>query len=99
MVDSGNSLRPIDGRGSRGSRRHSLARTVYTQRHGDPGDLWVLHMCSNDRCVNVDHLYAGTPQDNTADREAIYQLGLAVLRERMAGGGPAIRQGRDHTYL
>ena len=84
--------RPISN-GVRGARRHSLARTVWTQVHGDPGDLWILHACHNDRCVNVDHLYAGTPQQNTADREAIYQLGLEALRQRMAEGGPMIGHG------
>lgn len=33
-----------------------------------PADKWVLHKCDNRRCVNVDHLYIGTPSDNVRDK-------------------------------
>jgi hypothetical protein len=29
--------------------------------------LWVLHRCNNRRCFNPEHLYTGTPLENTID--------------------------------
>lgn len=30
-----------------------------------PDGMWVLHRCNNPICVRIDHLYLGTPQENT----------------------------------
>jgi DNA-binding XRE family transcriptional regulator len=32
-----------------------------------PDDLWVLHRCDNPPCVRIDHLFLGTPGDNSRD--------------------------------
>ena len=45
-----------------------LAYGEISSRDGKP--LWVLHTCDNRRCVNIDHLYLGTAQDNVADRHS-----------------------------
>lgn len=60
-----------------GSRKDGSRKTITTHRamyiatHGEiPNGLWVLHHCDNPKCINPEHLYAGTREDNTRDRES-----------------------------
>lgn len=42
---------------------------MYERKHGPlPPGLFVLHRCDNPPCWNLDHLFAGTLQDNADDR-------------------------------
>lgn len=46
-------------------------RAAYELAYGEiPEGLSVLHRCDMPGCINPDHLFPGTPRDNTADMDA-----------------------------
>lgn len=70
------------------TRRNMLAhRWAWQEQHGAvPAGLFVCHRCDNPRCVNVDHLFVGTPQDNAQD--------MIVKGRRVISASPRMANGR-----
>lgn len=84
-------------------------RASWILTYGEIKDgLWVLHKCDNPKCVRPDHLFLGTTQDNTADRNAKGRqaTGAKVIPKRLARGDShwakrmpeKYRRGSKHHY-
>ena len=101
-----------DGRGRFGANyRSNLAYRVSWEIHKGtiPRGLFVLHKCDNPNCVNPEHLFLGTHQDNMDDKRAkgrlplgeeAYQAKLTeaqVVTARMLFAGKKVLRGMRAT--
>lgn len=59
-------------------------RMSWFLEYGEFPNKWLLHTCNNRKCVRVDHLYEGTPKQNTRDSIKIgtYSLGKPKLTDK-----------------
>lgn len=58
------------------------ARISYALYKGPTNEMFVCHTCDNALCVNPDHLYLGTIQDNNRDKA---QRSMATKGENHTG--------------
>lgn len=85
----GYSKRWIDGRPI------SAHRAAWIEANGPiPDGLQINHRCGNSRCVNPEHLYAGTQQQNMLDRIA---SGWRPKRKEACLHGHAYTE--ENTYI
>ena len=79
----------------------SAHRVAYELEHGEiPDGAQVLHTCGNRRCVNPQHLYLGTHEDNMQDRldDGTYARGEDAVHSKLTADDVREIRDADATY-
>lgn len=53
-------------------------RVAWMIEKGDPGTLFVCHTCDNPLCVDIEHLFLGTPFENNQDKTSKDRVMIGV---------------------
>jgi len=50
--------------------QYKVHRLIYVLLIGEiPANMFICHSCDNPKCFNINHLFLGTPKDNSSDRD------------------------------
>lgn len=92
--------RQADGYGSLsyGGQSWLAHRLAWTLTYGEiPPELCVCHHCDTPACINPDHLFVGTRQDNNADRDAKGRRGAVGFHPETHPYATRARGERQHS--
>ncbi len=84
------------GRAGKSSYAH---REMYKLKKGDPTGLLVCHKCDVPSCVNPDHLFAGTNQDNHRDKAQKGRAAKKLTKEKVMQIRAYAETGLTHAQI
>lgn len=76
--------------GGKSLRVHRVSWSLANNNAAIPKGMYICHKCDVPQCMNPEHLYLGTPQENAIDmvkkgRHGLVQTGRAAKGERCGG--------------